>query len=101
MSGLTLLLIVRVLATVPDFPGQAAGRRHRIGAVFAMPGVRSVLFATLAFVLAHNILYIYIAPLLAAAGMAERIDLVLLVVDATSFAGIWSSASSSTPGCAC
>lgn len=89
MSVLTLILIVWVLVKVPDFPGQAAGKRHSLGQVFGMAGVRPVLFVTLAFVLAHNILYTYIAPFLAAAGMAERTDLVLLVFGLTSLIGIW------------
>lgn len=89
MSVLTLILIVWVLVKVPDFPGQATGKRHSLGQVFGMAGVRPVLFVTLAFVLAHNILYTYIAPFLAAAGMAERTDLVLLVFGVTSLIGIW------------
>jgi len=88
MSGLTLILIGWVVAAVPDFPGQRADKRHRLGTVLAMPGVRPVLFVTLAFVLAHNILYTYVAPFLAAAGMAGRTDLVLLVFGTTSLAGI-------------
>jgi predicted MFS family arabinose efflux permease len=88
MSGLTLILIVWVLTKVPDFPGQAAGKRQRLGAVFTMPGIRPVLFATLAFVLAHNILYTYIAPFLGQAGMSERTYLVLLLFGVTSIIGI-------------
>lgn len=57
--------------------------------VFTLAGVRPVLFVVLAFVLAHNILYTYIAPFLAVAGMAARTDLVLLVFGATSVLGIW------------
>ena len=89
MSGLALVLIVWVRVKVPDFAGQATGRRLSLGHVFTMAGVRPVLFVVLAFVLAHNILYTYIAPLLAATGMAERIDLVLLVFGVTSLLGIW------------
>lgn len=44
---------------------------------------------TLAFVLAHNILYTYIAPFLDPAGMSERIDVVLLVFGVTLLFGIW------------
>ncbi|SOR31395.1 Major facilitator transporter [Methylorubrum extorquens] len=88
MTGLTLVLIGWVLATVPDFPGRGEGRRHRLSSVLARPGVRPVLVVTLAFVLAHNILYTYVAPFLAAAGMPERTDLVLLVFGVTSLAGI-------------
>ena len=48
-----------------------------------------MLFVVLAFVLAHNVLYTYIAPFLAAAGMADRTDVVLLVFGVTSLLGIW------------
>ncbi|MBP2227940.1 putative MFS family arabinose efflux permease [Azospirillum agricola] len=89
MSALALLLILWVRVAVPDFAGQAAGERLSLGRVFTLDGVRPVLFAVLAFVLAHNILYTYIAPFLAAAGMAERTDLVLLVFGAASLPGIW------------
>lgn len=89
MSVLTLILIVWVLLKVPDYPGQAADKRQRLAAVFTIPGIRPVLFVTLAFVLAHNILYTYIAPFLGQAGMSERTDLVLLVFGVTSLVGIW------------
>ncbi|AOK29440.1 MFS transporter [Burkholderia singularis] len=89
MSGLALLLMAGVRAKVPDFAGQAAGKRLSLSHVFTVAGVRPVLFVVLAFVLAHNILYTYIAPFLAKAGMAERTDLVLLVFGVTSLLGIW------------
>lgn len=89
MSGLALVLMVWVRIKLPDFAGQAACKRFSPGHVFTMPGVRPVLFVVLAFVLAHNILYTYIAPFLLAAGMAERTDLVLLVFGVSSLLGIW------------
>ncbi|MDD2987770.1 MAG: MFS transporter [Zoogloea sp.] len=89
MSGLALGLMVWVRITLPDFTGQVAGRRLALGQVFTAPGVRPVLFVVLAFVLAHNILYTYIAPFLSAVGMAERTDLVLLVFGVSSLLGIW------------
>lgn len=89
MSGLALVLMVWVRIKLPDFAGQAACKRLSPGHVFTMPGVRPVLFVVLAFVLAHNILYTYIAPFLLAAGMAERTDLVLLVFGVSSLLGIW------------
>jgi predicted MFS family arabinose efflux permease len=87
MSGLTLLLIGWAWFKLPDFPGQPAHRRLSLAHVFALPGVRAVLFVTLVFVLAHNILFTYIAPFLAAAGMGARVDLVLLVFGLTSLVG--------------
>lgn len=87
MSVLALLLMVWVRLRLPDFAGQGAGSRQPLAQVFRLPGVRSVLLVVLAFVLAHNILYTYIAPFLASAGMAERTDLALLVFGLASLAG--------------
>jgi predicted MFS family arabinose efflux permease len=89
MSVLAIVLMVWVRVKVPDFAGRPAGKRLSLGQVFMMRGIRAVLFAVLAFVLAHNVLYTYIAPFLAAAHMAERTDLVLLVFGVASLAGIW------------
>lgn len=89
MSLLALMLMVWVRLKVPDFAGQAQGQRLSLKSVLMRPGIRPVLFVVLAFVLAHNILYTYIAPFLAAAGMAERTDLVLLVFGVASLLGIW------------
>jgi predicted MFS family arabinose efflux permease len=88
MSVLAGLLFVWVRATVPDFPGQTASRRFTLRCVFTLPGVRSILFVVLTFVLAHNLLYTYISPVLATSGMAERTDRVLLAFGLTSLLGI-------------
>lgn len=89
MSLLALILVVWVRLKVPDFAGQPPGKRLTLKQVFILPGIRSVLFAVLAFVLAHNILYTYIAPFLTNADLAERTDLVLLVFGITALIGIW------------
>jgi predicted MFS family arabinose efflux permease len=89
MSLLALMLMVWVRLKVPDFAGHAAGKRLSLRHVFTLPGIRPVLFVVLAYVLAHNILYTYIAPFLAMADMVERTDLVLLVFGITSLLGIW------------
>jgi predicted MFS family arabinose efflux permease len=89
MSGVALVLMVWVRFKVPDFAGQVAGKRLSLKHVFTLAGVRPVLFVVLAFVLAHNILYTYIAPFLAASGLAERTDLVLLVFGVACLMGIF------------
>lgn len=89
MSVMTIILIAWVIAKVPDFPGQSAEKGLRVTQVFRMPGIRSVLFVVTAFVLAHNILYTYIAPFLVDAGMATQIDLILLIFGAAALIGIW------------
>jgi len=86
---LTLVLIVWVRLGVPDFPGQPMGKRLSASKVITIPGVRPVLLVVLGFVLAHNILYTYIAPFLVTVHMEERTDLVLLVFGVTSLLGIW------------
>lgn len=53
-----------------------------------MPGVRPVLAVTLCFVLAHNLLYTYLAPLLTSHRMADQIDSVLLVFGGSALVSI-------------
>ncbi|QXI30437.1 MFS transporter [Pseudomonas vanderleydeniana] len=89
MTGLTLLLIGWVRWQVPDFPGQAASQRPPLRRVAGLPGVQAVLLVTFLYVLGHNILYTYIAPFLDPAGLAERVDQVLLVFGLAALLGIW------------
>src|SRR5690606_14592130 len=84
-----LALITWVLIKLPDFPGQADGRRHSLGEVFRMPGIRPVLLATLGYMLAHNILYTSLAPFVSPARMVEQTALILLVFGLTSLVSIW------------
>lgn len=89
MSGLTLLLLVWVRVQVPDFAGQRAEKRLGLSQVLALPGIRSVLCVTFTYVLAHNILYTYIAPFLVPAGLEGEVDRVLLVFGLAAVLGIW------------
>ncbi|KKO62819.1 Purine efflux pump PbuE [Janthinobacterium sp. KBS0711] len=89
MSGLAVVLVAWVLLVVPDYPGQKNGERLSIRQVFMTPGVRPILAVIVAWMLAHNILYTYIAPFLAPSGLRPRVDLVLLVYGVGSLAGIW------------
>lgn len=88
MSLLALIVFIWVSMKVPDFPGQPITKRLTLRQTFTIPGIRPVLFVVLAFVLAHNILYSYIAPFLASADMSKRTDLVLLVFGITALIGI-------------
>jgi predicted MFS family arabinose efflux permease len=88
MSGLTLILIVWVLARMPDYPGQAAGDRLRLRRVLFTPGVRPVLAVVVTWMLAHNVLYTYVAPLVSPAGLGDRVDAVLLVFGLAALVGI-------------
>ncbi len=89
MSLTTLGLIGWVLWQVPDFPGQPAEQRLSIMRVFRTPGVRTVLVTLFAWITAHNILYTYIAPIVALSGVQGRLDLVLLGFGLAALVGIW------------
>ncbi|NWA66686.1 MFS transporter [Pseudomonas reactans] len=92
MSAVSLVLIAWVLVKVPDYAPQPAHQRLSLGKVLTTPGVRPVLAVVISWMLAHNILYTYIAPFVAPAGLAERVDLVLLVFGVAALAGIWLTA---------
>ena len=89
MSALTVLLVIWVRWQVPDFPGERAGKHLPLRQVFTLPGVRSVLFVTLSYVIAHNLLYTYIAPFLQPSGLGGEIDRVLLVFGVSSVLSLW------------
>lgn len=88
MSGLSLLLIAWIAWRVPDFEGETAPRRTPLLKVLGIPGLKPVLAATFGFVIAHNILYTYIAPVLRQADLVHRVDAVLLLFGIAALVGI-------------
>ncbi|MEV4945600.1 MFS transporter [Streptomyces sp. NPDC053755] len=89
MTALTVVLLAWIFAAVPDHPGQGRGARPRLLPTLRIPGVTPVLFVTLVFVLAHTILYAYIATYLDDLGLGGSTGLILLVFGAASLASIW------------
>ncbi|ADI06264.1 major facilitator superfamily permease [Streptomyces bingchenggensis BCW-1] len=89
ITVLAAVLIGWIAALVPDYPGQRRDGRPSILRALTVPGVAPVLFVTLVYVLAHTILYTYIATYLDVLGMGGSTDLVLLVFGAASVASIW------------
>jgi predicted MFS family arabinose efflux permease len=89
MALLAVLLITWVLAAVPDFAGQAKGERTPVARVFSVPGVLPVVIVTLLYVMAHNVLYTYIASFLAPVGLGDDVSAVLLVFGFASLVSIW------------
>ena len=88
MSGMTLVLTVWVLIKVPNYPGQSSSQRMPLRQVFFTPGVRSVLAVVFTWMLAHNILYTYVAPFVSKAGLNSDVDLVLLTFGVAALASI-------------
>ncbi|WP_323120195.1 MFS transporter [Burkholderia alba] len=91
MSALALALFAWVRFGVPDYPGQAAHQRQPLRRIFPTPGVRPVLAVVFMWILAHNILYTYIAPYLVSVGLGRRVDVALLLFGLASLGGIWAT----------
>ena len=89
MTALTVVLVIWVRWQVPDFAGERVGNRLPLREVFTLPGVRSVLLVTLSYVVAHNLLYTYIAPFLQPSGLDASVDRVLLVFGLASVLSLW------------
>lgn len=89
ISLLALLLMLWIARRVPDFAGQPAAAQLSTLQVLGLPGVRPILAVTLLFVLAHNILYTYIAPFLQTLDQGEQTGAVLLAFGLSSLVGIW------------
>ncbi|TXD96812.1 MFS transporter [Psychrobacter frigidicola] len=89
MSALTLLLLFWIRLAIPDFEGQSVKQRLPIKRIFLMPGIRPVLLTLFVWITAHNLLYTYIEPFLVSVGLAERVDVVLLLFGIAAMVGIW------------
>lgn len=89
MSMLALALVAWILLKVPNYSGTRASAGVSFGGVLKTPGVRPVLIAALTWMLAHNVLYTYVAPYLAPAGLEARTDALLLVFGVAALVGIW------------
>lgn len=89
VTAVALLLLAWIAAAVPDHPGRRPERREPVLRGLSVPGVAAVLFVVAAYVLAHNILYTYIATFLGHHGTAGSRDVVLLVFGLASLVSIW------------
>lgn len=89
MSLLSLILIAWVLWKLPDFSGQTERNRMSTTDVLRTKGVRPILFVILTWMLAHNILYTYIAPFLAKSGLEHYVEITLLTFGISALVGIW------------
>ncbi|HEY3468808.1 MAG TPA: MFS transporter [Amycolatopsis sp.] len=81
LIGLTMAW---VLAWLPGLPGQRVAERFTVRQVLAIPGLRTILFALTAYMVAHNILYTYVTGFLGYAGMENQAGWVLFAFGVTS-----------------
>ncbi|MFD3336434.1 MFS transporter [Streptomyces sp. NPDC058700] len=89
MTVIAVVLVGWIALAVPDLPGEAHGGRAPVARTLKVPGVLPVLAVTFVLVLAHTVLYTYVAAYLGRIGLADSTGLVLLVFGAASLAGIW------------
>ncbi|MER5852699.1 MFS transporter [Streptomyces sp. NPDC002012] len=89
ISVLTAVLAVWIRLAIPEFAGQARGERQQLLATLRLPGVLPILATTTAYVLAHSVMYNYIAPFLGPIGLGDRVDALLLTFGAISLLSIW------------
>ncbi|MEV0975237.1 MFS transporter [Streptomyces sp. NPDC049915] len=89
MTAVTAGLLGWIALLVPDRPGQQRTAREPVLRALAVPGVAPVLFVTLVFVLAHTVLYAYVATFLDRYGMGGSAGAVLLVFGGASLVSIW------------
>ncbi|MFE6867961.1 MFS transporter [Kitasatospora sp. NPDC057692] len=88
MSVIAVALTGWMLLALPEPPGLSDQARTPVRQVLRTPGVAAVLAVTATFVLAHNVLYTYVAALLAPLGLDGRTDTVLLVIGLSSLLSI-------------
>ncbi len=87
----SVALIGWVRFSLPNLPGQPAGGHVPVATILQTRGVVSILWVVAGFMVAHNILYTYIGPLAAAAGVGGQIEWVLLVFGLAALLSIWAT----------
>jgi predicted MFS family arabinose efflux permease len=83
-AALTALTMAWILATLPNLAGQSVDERFTVTQVLGIPGLRTILFALTAYMVAHNILYTYVTDFLQSLGMGAQTGWVLFAFGVTS-----------------
>ncbi|MFJ2867232.1 MFS transporter [Kitasatospora sp. NPDC087314] len=89
MTALAVGVVGWIVATLPEQPGRPGGERTPVRRALTVPGVVPVLTVTVLFVLAHTLLFTYVAPFLDRAGLGDATDAVLLVFGLASLVSVW------------
>lgn len=89
LAGFALLLMCWIRLFVPDFNGQAAEQQKSLFEVLHLPGIAYILATLFLWILAHNIVYTYLAPVLMNAEMTTWIGTAFMIFGVASIVGIW------------
>jgi predicted MFS family arabinose efflux permease len=88
MAVFAAVIIVWAQVALPSMPGQDKPERIPVRRVFTVPGLVPVLITSVLYVTAHNLLYTYLAPLLALSGIGDAVSAVLLLFGVASLVGL-------------
>jgi predicted MFS family arabinose efflux permease len=91
MAAVSIAVIVWAFVALPNVPGVREGEHVPLGTILRTPGVRPLLWVVGGFMIAHNIVYTYIAPLVVKLGAGSSIELVLLVFGVAALVSIWAT----------
>lgn len=89
MCGLLALLVAVVALWMPNSAGQPPDRKLSNLAVLRLPGVAAILATAFTWVTAHYILYTFVAPYAAWAGLDNNVSMLLLAFGGAALFGIW------------
>ncbi|MFJ2189645.1 MFS transporter [Kitasatospora sp. NPDC087861] len=89
MTALAVGVVGWIAATLPEQSGRPGSERTPVRRALTVPGVVPVLTVTVLFVLAHTLLFTYVAPFLDRAGLGDATDAVLLVFGLASLVSVW------------
>lgn len=87
LSVVALCLVVWVRLVVLDLPGTPRNSRARLSDALRVPGVLAVIAAAAAVIVAHNLLYTYVAPYVVDVGLGDSLGTVLLAFGLGSIGG--------------
>lgn len=90
MSAIALVLLVWIRVAVPNLPGQRPEAQRPLLEVARTPGLRPILLVIFIWILAHNLLYTYVAPFAVATGVgADNVGILLAIFGVASVIGVW------------
>ena len=89
LAGFALLLICWIRLFVPDFKGQVAEQQKSLFEVLTLPGLAGILATLFLWIIAHNIVYTYLAPILVTANLTTWTGTAFMVFGLASIVGIW------------
>jgi predicted MFS family arabinose efflux permease len=88
LSLLTVITLVLAATLVPDAPGQPMETHTPLARVLALPGVAPILAVISTWMIAHNVMYTYVAPYLRAADAGLSVDLALVTFGVAALVGL-------------